>query len=126
VWDEPAFCNLSEPFIQAGQKLGFLRDLPEFRTRKFWQLGNDFIEAHLSILAYLDRVATLNITRTKGEHCIEGAYPGLTTPDLNSANGIGNHNNQANPTTVGFSLQHHNRSTLPGIGLRVSPTPVLE
>ena len=62
MWDEPAFCNLSEPFIQAGQKLGFLRDLLEFRTRKFWQLGNDFIEAHLSILAYLDRVATLNIT----------------------------------------------------------------
>jgi hypothetical protein len=62
VWDKPAFCNLSEPFIQAGQKFGFLRDLLEFRTRKFWQLGNDFIEAHLSILAYLDRVATLNIT----------------------------------------------------------------
>jgi hypothetical protein len=62
VWDKPAFCNLSEPFIQAGQKFGFLRDLLEFRTRKFWQLGNDFIEAHLSILAYLDRVATPNIT----------------------------------------------------------------
>ena len=34
--DELAFCNLSESFIQAGQKLGFLL---EFRTRKFWQLA---------------------------------------------------------------------------------------
>jgi len=54
VGDELAFCNLSEPFIQAGQKLGFLRDLLEFRTRKFWQLGDNFIETHLWILAYLD------------------------------------------------------------------------
>jgi len=30
--------------IQAGQKLSFLRDLLKFRTRKFWQLGHDFIE----------------------------------------------------------------------------------
>jgi hypothetical protein len=45
VWDELAFCNLSEPFIQAGEKLGFLRDLLEFRTRKFRQLGHDFVEA---------------------------------------------------------------------------------
>jgi len=52
VWDELAFCNLSEPFIQAGQKLGFLRDLLEFRTRKFRQLGNDFVEAHPSILPH--------------------------------------------------------------------------
>jgi hypothetical protein len=43
VRDELAFGNLSEPFIQAGQKLGLLRDLLKFRTRKFWQLGNDFI-----------------------------------------------------------------------------------
>jgi hypothetical protein len=35
VRDELAFGNLSEPFIQAGQKLGFLRDLLEFRARTF-------------------------------------------------------------------------------------------
>ena len=50
--DELAFCNLSEPFIQAGQKLGFLRDLLEFRTRKIWQLGHDFIETQLQICAF--------------------------------------------------------------------------
>jgi hypothetical protein len=62
VRDELAFCNLSEPFIQAGQKLGILRDLLEFRTRKFWQLRHDFVETHLQILAYLGRVTTQNIT----------------------------------------------------------------
>jgi hypothetical protein len=49
VRDELTFCNLSEPFIHAGQKLGFLRDLLEFRTRKIWQLGHDFIETQLEI-----------------------------------------------------------------------------
>jgi hypothetical protein len=46
VRDELAFCNLSELFIQADQKLGFLSDLLEFRTRKFWQLGHNFDETH--------------------------------------------------------------------------------
>jgi hypothetical protein len=44
------------------EKLGFLRDLLEFRTRKFWQLGHDFIETHLQMLAHLGGVTTLNIT----------------------------------------------------------------
>jgi hypothetical protein len=45
---------LSEPFIQGGQKIGFLRYLPEFRARKFRELLEDFIETHPQILAHLD------------------------------------------------------------------------
>ena len=51
--------------MQSGQKLGFLRDLLKFRTRKFRQLGPHFVEAHFSILAHLDRVTTLNFTLTQ-------------------------------------------------------------
>jgi hypothetical protein len=75
-----ASCNLSQPFVRAGQKLGFLRDLLEFRTRKFSQLGHDFIETHLQIFAHLGRVTTLNITLNsamaapKASHCAVGSH----------------------------------------------------
>jgi hypothetical protein len=61
VGNQLAFFNLPEPFLQAGQKLGFLRDLLEFRASKFWELCHDFVEAHPWILAHLDRVTTLNL-----------------------------------------------------------------
>src|SRR4051794_11094310 len=33
--DKLALCNLPEPLVQAGQKLGFLRDLVKFWARQF-------------------------------------------------------------------------------------------
>jgi hypothetical protein len=66
--------------LVACQKLGFLRDLLEFRTRKIWQLGHDFIETHLQILAHLGRVTTLNVTLNsataapKASHCAVGSH----------------------------------------------------
>ena len=63
------------PSSKPAKKLGFLRHLLQFRTRKFWQLGRDFVETHLSILAHLDRVTPLNLTLNsaaaapKASHC---------------------------------------------------------
>jgi len=42
------------PSSKGGQKLGFLRYLPEFRARKFRELLGYFIETHPPILAHLD------------------------------------------------------------------------
>jgi hypothetical protein len=73
------------PSSKPAKKLGFLRDLLQFRTRKFWQLGRDFVETHLSILAHLDRVTPLNLTLNsaaaapKASHCT-CRDPSLSTP----------------------------------------------
>jgi hypothetical protein len=52
--DKLAFGNLPEPFLQAGQKPRFFRDLLELRARKFRQLGHNFVETHSWSLAHLN------------------------------------------------------------------------
>src|ERR1700740_902379 len=66
VGNQLACFNLPESFLQTDQKLGFLRDLLEFRAGKFRELCHDFIETHPWILAYLDGATTLNLAESSG------------------------------------------------------------
>ena len=67
------------PSSKARQKLGFLRDLLEFLTRKFWQLGHDFVKTRLQILRKILR--RIQRRRQQGRvTALEGAIQIVITP----------------------------------------------